>query len=477
MGLRTDGLDKVDLALLLALVGSTLAFYLAFLTRSPLIYGWDGPYYLVQLRHIARTGWLKYGDPPLAFYYFFAISALVGDFTLGIKLGTAMMAALMVVPAYCLVRQELGRRAEAVLAGATLALSPHLLRLSCDLLKNLVGSTFLMFSAFFFARGLRRDDGRDLLASSAFLLLASITHILAFCMNVAFLLLYTAFTAICNRQKAADALEGLAIVLSAPLALVLICFPLLPTYFSDLLKIGAFFRDLLRSTGPSYIPFFLEQLLAYATLTICVSGFFPAVKHLRYGESSKAALTLTLSTLGTFISAPIAPPDWYWRLSLMGFFPICVLLPIIAHEARLLSDIAPILPREIRHELTTAVTATGFLVPLLLFTHFNFNLLGPSLDEPMLSDLMAMVDSVPKGSVVVAPNQAVGYWAEYLFDCDWARELEPDLFSRYDHVLVIAGPDFKKPSLPMRLLCVGEVLLLYELIPPPFGAPGPLRAI
>ncbi len=43
------------------------AFYLEILTRHPLMYGIDGPYYLVQVRSLLEAGRLEYGDPPLSF--------------------------------------------------------------------------------------------------------------------------------------------------------------------------------------------------------------------------------------------------------------------------------------------------------------------------------------------------------------------------------------------------------------------------
>ena len=39
------------------------AFYLWILTRHPLIYGIDGPYYLIQVRSLQESGSLEYGTP------------------------------------------------------------------------------------------------------------------------------------------------------------------------------------------------------------------------------------------------------------------------------------------------------------------------------------------------------------------------------------------------------------------------------
>lgn len=58
-------------------------FYLYILTRHPLIYGIDGPYYLIQVRSLLESWHLEYGDPPLAFFIFTFFTLLSGgDITL-----------------------------------------------------------------------------------------------------------------------------------------------------------------------------------------------------------------------------------------------------------------------------------------------------------------------------------------------------------------------------------------------------------
>ncbi|HDI01533.1 MAG TPA: hypothetical protein ENF78_03815, partial [Candidatus Bathyarchaeota archaeon] len=176
-------LDKMDIALMAVAATSALVFYVLFLFRHPLPYGIDGPYYLTQVRAIERTGWLKYGDPPLAFYYFYALSVVLGDRILAVKLGTALAAASTVLPSYCLLKLELRGRWPALLGSLALAFSPHVIRLSWDFLKNLLGSVFFLASLYFYARSLRLNSSLSLAASSAFLLLASLTHSLAFAIN------------------------------------------------------------------------------------------------------------------------------------------------------------------------------------------------------------------------------------------------------------------------------------------------------
>lgn len=65
----------------------SLIYYVAYEFRFPLVYGIDGPYYLIQIEHIEKTGTMYYGDPPLTFYVLYAIYVIVRNSTLAVKIG------------------------------------------------------------------------------------------------------------------------------------------------------------------------------------------------------------------------------------------------------------------------------------------------------------------------------------------------------------------------------------------------------
>ncbi len=54
-------------------------------TRYPIMYGIDGPYYIVQERSLITSGWIKYPDTPPAFLILAPFYLLGGG--LGIKIG------------------------------------------------------------------------------------------------------------------------------------------------------------------------------------------------------------------------------------------------------------------------------------------------------------------------------------------------------------------------------------------------------
>ena len=449
-------LDKMDIALMAVAAASALVFYVLFLFRHPLPYGIDGPYYLTQVRAIERTGWLKYGDPPLAFYYFYALSVVLGDRILAVKLGTALAAASTVLPSYCLLKLELRGRWPALLGSLALAFSPHVIRLSWDFLKNLLGSVFFLASLYFYARSLRLNSSLSLAASSAFLLLASLTHSLAFAINLALLILYSAAWALLNRQEDRKALKSIVLVLAAPIAVALIGLALLPEFFSDILK-GKAFVEVLFFGGTSFF-LFLSPLLS-TTFAISLSGLLLGLRGARRHEGW-SSLLLASSLIGLAVSLPLSPPQWAWRFALMGFLPVTVALAVLAREAR--------------DNLLSVAVVAAILIPLLAQTAVSFSLARPSIRREEYMDLLAMSELVEPRSVVVTSDVALGYWAEYVLDCDFARWLSLELFRRYDHVLLLLriGTERFIYVDTVRFVYVGRALMLVELFFPA-GATGP----
>ena len=455
-----EGPWRNELAYPLAISLLGLAFYSAFLFRYPLAYGYDGAYYLVQVRQIARSGHLRHGDPPLAFYLFYALSVLLGDYTLGLKVGAILAASLLAFPAYYFLRDAFGDRRPAFIGTLLAVFSYQVLRLSCDLLKNLVGSLFFTSSALTFHLGLRgKGRGlRALLASSAFLILAGLTHVLAFFTTLAFMLIYASLSVLTGGLRPREALRPLALVLSAPLGLVALGLALKPEFFSDVLKLGYFLVDLfsLRGLGFPVEPWPMIYILFALS---CYTA------HRAYRRPvGPRALAISISILGAIITAPIVPSDWLWRISLMGFLPYSFLTLELTNKG-------------LRKRLLALLMAI-----MLAHTVAGFIIMGPSISQAEYEDLKAMSPLVPKGSVVFVPDtpsplaQHLGftvygprllYWAEYILDCDCKRWLGPDLFRRYEHVLALLPVGLKIPGVRMVLIYEGEELALYEVLTPP----------
>ncbi len=448
MGSRTLG--REDLTYISVLWAASLAFYIAFLFRKPLVYGYDGAYYLVQLRHISRTGTIKYGDPPLAFYILYAFYLITGDLTSGIKLGTAVLASALALPTYALLKRWFRSRRAAFLGTSAVSFGYQVLRLSCDLLKNLAGSVFFVSSAYFFTVGLSERKKAYLLASSAFLILAGLTHILAFLTALAFSSIYAFAVAMFGPsiRQAKEALRSLALTLSVPLSMSAIGFVLLPEFFQDVVKIGYFLADilLLKGLGPPVEPWPMIYILFGLS---CLTAHKALKKAAGRDPGDSSFFVLASSLLGLVVTAPLMPADWLWRTSLMGFLPFSTVLLELTDLGRRKKALAILMAIMLAH------TAAGFV------------LMGPSVGQAELEDLRAMRPLVPPGSIVYVPDQAVVYWAEYVLDRDCRWYLEGSFFVEYEHVFVILrhGQRMPYPGLEGALVPVykGRALALYEI--------------
>ena len=67
---------------------------LMILLRYPIMYGIDGPYYLIQMRHLVSDGVIKYPDPPLTYYMLAPFYILSADKNLGLKMAVAFYGGL-----------------------------------------------------------------------------------------------------------------------------------------------------------------------------------------------------------------------------------------------------------------------------------------------------------------------------------------------------------------------------------------------
>ena len=171
--------SRESLALALT-VGLSLGFYCWLLLKDPLIPGMDGPYYLIQAESILAGRGMEYPDPPLLFYLTAAASALLGDVRLGVCLTVALLTSLSAIPAFLLARRITGSLEAAAASALVLTISPQLVRMAGDFMKNASGVLFLLAYLYFLHSAVEGGGTRDALLASASLLLAGLTHSLDF---------------------------------------------------------------------------------------------------------------------------------------------------------------------------------------------------------------------------------------------------------------------------------------------------------
>ena len=138
---------------LVGIIIGTFIFYLIFHLRYPWSpYGVDGNYYNMQIISILVSGRMipTYEDPPFIFYFFAFLSFLVGNSTIGIKLGVSLLICLMPLPTYFLLEKIFHRPSISLVGCFILVFNPMMIRISGDFLKELGGILFFLCFIYFF---------------------------------------------------------------------------------------------------------------------------------------------------------------------------------------------------------------------------------------------------------------------------------------------------------------------------------------
>jgi hypothetical protein len=420
-----------------------------------LIYGIDGPYYLIQVESLLETGRLTYGDPPLAFLLFASFTVLLGgDTTLGVRVGVALFSALSAVPLYFLVK----RIAHMKMAGYTAMLTsifsaPHI-RMMNDLLKNAVGVCFLLFFVYYLHELVfGKQTRKNLLLASFFLVLTGATHILDFGVALLFLILYLVISVLLdvNRSLVIRNLGAMVLVVGG---FVSAAFAAFPSLFTDFFKGISFLQDLFTALGETAHPilFLFDPRGGALIIPIIAVGFVLAVYEWRV-SNREAALALTVAAvIGLGLSFPLIPSEWLWRFLLMEFIPIAFILGYSVSK------------------MERKVAVTIFLLiavfPVVIQGVEASRRMGPIISEKGYAELEAMRDVLPSDAVVLVEPRFM-YWVEYILECDIAKRRSPSLWQSYTHVLgLFSKAKQLPPFLRMKVLFEGEVFTLIEMRPP-----------
>lgn len=167
------------LGFLIALILGSFGARLARLMQSVRPPGTDGYYYVVQVEHVLRFGSLHVPDGSWVLWLLAGVSALCGDPILGVKVGSALLAACLVPAAWQLGRAlakqngQPGGGLQPALLAVWAASSPALMHLAGDFPKNLGMAAPLLVA---WASAISRPSRRSLIAGAAAALLAATAH-------------------------------------------------------------------------------------------------------------------------------------------------------------------------------------------------------------------------------------------------------------------------------------------------------------
>nr|MDO8097689.1 hypothetical protein [Candidatus Njordarchaeota archaeon] len=433
-------------------------FYLGVLTRDPLIYGIDGPYYLIQVRSLLETGHLVYGDPPLSFVFFAFFSVVFGgDLTFGIRVGVAFFGALSAVPLYFWVTKITHSQFSGVVAMLICIFSALHLRLLNDLLKNAVGAFFLLcFAYYLHSLATGSENKKNLFLAASFLILTAATHILVFGVALLLMILYSTVALLIDFNRRTIA-KNAGILSLTVLVFGVAAFLVFPSLLTDFFKGASFFQGLFTGTGnDTPIQFFFDPMSTIFIAPILGVGYVLSFHEWRNQRREAFLAVASVTIAGTLLSLPFIPVEWLWRFLLMGFIPVAF---ILGHSVSRVQTMPS----------SRVKTAVSILLLLCLFmlvlqaVHVS-RTLGPIIQESDYEELESIGELIPSNSVLVG-DLRYGYWLQYITRCSISSGPSPDLWQNYDHVLFLIDKfSPKRPLIPPNSTNIfeGNRFALYE---------------
>ncbi len=398
---------------------------LMILLRYPIMYGIDGPYYLIQMRHLVSDGVIKYPDPPLTYYMLAPFYILSADKNLGLKMAVAFYGGLTAFVLYAAFRRfgDLSGLA----ASLTFILSPFTLRLLNDFIKNYVS---LLFIAIFIYTLLNVKKRRHAVMYSSLAVIASaISHVLTFGVFAIYSLLIFIFCQL-KREYGVERDAAASAVVTSFLILILALTVAPQIVGYDTRKLLSFVEN----------PFDHGWEKAHftnfaASLVIGFAGIAYSLKHRGAAELSMASgVSLIL------VNLPIIGSAWLFRFSLMTSILVPPIAAVIIGEVNESS------------KFMVFTLVTGLMLMTMLPA---VSMLKPSIT---MRDYEELRDNLPKyvppGSTLVIPDTKVRYWVEALHEEIYEIVKLPPRPPQPGTYLVL-----KKPVPPGREPPHGEVVL------------------
>jgi len=372
--------------IVLSIFALSFIIYLYKKFSNPLLFGIDGPYYYIQVKSILSTGYIKYPDPPLAFYILTLFSLVSDNIIFGIKIGSISVMLLSMFIIYFLVRNVYGELA-GYGASFLYVFSPYLARLSVDFLKNSMGLLFLISTVFFYHRSIKNRNINDAIISSIFLSLTGLTYILDF--GTAFIIILIFFILSFNKEE----LKYLLFPLLIGFILIVLGFLYNPVMGGDTSRILLLINDILYMRIRSFNIFYSIFILFPVILGI--SGFILASKSkLKYDRN----LLLAFSILLILFNIPIYPYSHLFRLNLMT----AILAPFVIGS--LISS-----PKDSLYGIIVILILSSIFIP-----QFNIQMVNarPSISLEEYNEIKYLISILPNNTSYIVPDVRLKYWVE-----------------------------------------------------------------
>jgi hypothetical protein len=388
----------------------------------------NGAYYLVQARAVIEKGHLAEHDMPLIFWLQAGLARLVqalstltleSSIVVASKLFDSIVPALAAIPAFLLALRWPGSRHSvwAGIAAAALAvLSSGPLRMVGDFQKNALGMVWVLSCAYCLQQGLDRRSWRHLAAAGLFLGLVGVTHIGAFGVTLALVVLVVlawALLASGRPRCALLAIGGAAAGVAGLLGVLMILGD--SARITRLLTLLAAPLSLFRSSGMGGSVRVGTWLRLQDPQTFILSGVLSlaagAVLIWRRHEIQpwERALVVASAVLALFLSSPFLSQDMSSRFQLMAFAPAVILVSFVVARSG-----TPALRSALVIGTIAVILAT---VPATVRSPNS-----PSITEASYTELTGLQTSIadPSHTLIIA-RHGLEWWAAWALHTDVAQ--------------------------------------------------------
>jgi len=363
----------------------------------------DGPYYLIEVKGILSNGAMIYADPPLTFYVFALIAAVIRSVESSVIAGSALFAAGTSVAVYILLKSIFKSELPAIGAAIASAVAPEHIALSTNLIKNSVGVLFIVGMVYFLQRTMNPETKMrwNAIGVMGLFYLAMLTHVLDQGVALLFMAGYFVFAIALTKKRLIMSYGSFLLV---ALLSTVVGYLLFPDYFGDFEKGLVFVSDITSATsGAAAIgggappgggvsnPLLVLFLGAGLLLT--------AYEWVR-GNRERSGLIGMATVIGALLVLPIIPSDFAWRFEAMEFIPVSIIVgyALASLKGRGLVVLALII----------------LLSPLALLGYQTATSLSPTVSVQGYSELEKMATVVGNRSVLIIEGGGMAYWPQYV---------------------------------------------------------------
>jgi len=438
----TSPIIKLALVLLFVIF---LIHHWYILYAQPLLPGFDGGYYAVQVREILRSSKLYYSAPPIAFliFSFFAEIFLILNLfppplcvINGVKFGLALMKSLCIFPAYLIFKQLTKRDYVSIGGAILLELNPFFMLLAngTSLFKNAIGVFFLLCYIYYVNELTIKNSWREIILALIFISLTAMTHILDFGLALAYTILYAAIEAIVNKRLSmkSSITKLITIEFISIAALFAGILTIAPVFFGTYYKFESFIEELLIVEGNegAMLPPMLEPFVALAIILAIIGLIISLIPDMGVLEKR---LLLSSSLLVLFLITPLYSPQWYIRFILVTFIPATLTLPTML---KLIRD--------------TKKVIAFILVLVIFFTpaYMQLSQARPVINPIEFRDIMDMAPYIERGNTIIITRFGLHYWVTWFLDIETTYHINKldNYIQQYEHVYLIIEKWKQTPS-------------------------------